>query len=29
MEPDPERVVFDTVLEVSSGDFDVSGSADA
>jgi len=25
MEPDPERVMFDTVLEVSSGEFHVSG----
>jgi predicted component of type VI protein secretion system len=24
MEPDAERVVFDTVMEVSSGDFSVS-----
>jgi type VI secretion system protein ImpF len=29
MEPDPERVTFDTVLEVTSGDFDVSGGGDA
>ena len=29
MEPDPERVVFDTVLEVSSGDFDVGSGTDA
>jgi len=25
MEPDAERVVFDTIMEVSSGDFSVSG----
>lgn len=29
MDPDPERVVFDTVLEPASGTFEVSGEADA
>src|SRR5688572_14733709 len=29
MEPDPERVVFDTMLEVSSGEFHVSGNDNA
>lgn len=29
MDPDPERIVFDTVLEVTSGEFLVTGSADA
>jgi type VI secretion system protein ImpF len=29
MEPDPERVVFDTVLEVTSGEFVVAGGDDA
>jgi type VI secretion system protein ImpF len=29
MDPDPERVMFDTVLEVTSGDFEVAGSNDA
>jgi type VI secretion system protein ImpF len=29
MEPDPERVTFDTVLEVTSGDFEVTGTSDA
>ena len=27
MEPDPERVVFDTVMELSSGDFSVSSAS--
>ena len=26
MEPDPERVTFDTVLEVTSGEFQIAGS---
>lgn len=29
MEPEPERVVFDTVLETASGTFRVSGGGDA
>lgn len=29
MEPEPERVAFDTVLEVGSGEFLVKGEADA
>jgi len=29
MEPNPERVVFDTVLEVGSGEFSVTGDIDA
>jgi type VI secretion system protein ImpF len=29
MEPSPEQVVFDTVLEVSSSTFAVEGGADA
>jgi type VI secretion system protein ImpF len=29
MDPDPERIVFDTVLEVTSGEFLVTGSSDA
>lgn len=29
MEPNPERVVFDTVLETPTGKFSVSGDADA
>ena len=29
LDPDPERVIFDTVLETSSGEFRVSGSANA
>jgi type VI secretion system protein ImpF len=29
MEPNPERVVFDTVLETASGEFRVSGVGDA
>jgi type VI secretion system protein ImpF len=28
MDPDPERVVFDTVLEVTSGEYDVRSSDD-
>ncbi len=29
MEPDPERVMFDTVLEVTSGEFEVGSTGDA
>ena len=29
LDPNPERVIFDTVLETSSGEFRVSGGADA
>jgi type VI secretion system protein ImpF len=29
MEPNPERVMFDTVLEVTSGEFSVTGEANA
>jgi type VI secretion system protein ImpF len=29
MEPDPERITFDTVLEVTSGEFVVAGGGDA
>ena len=29
MEPSPEQVVFDTVLEVTSGSFEVKGGTDA
>jgi type VI secretion system protein ImpF len=29
MDPNPERVIFDTVLETARGEFRVSGSADA
>lgn len=29
MEPNPERVLFDTVLEVGSGEFSVSGGSNA
>jgi type VI secretion system protein ImpF len=29
MEPNPERVAFDTVLEVTSGEFSVTGDGDA
>jgi type VI secretion system protein ImpF len=29
MEPSPEQIVFDTVLEVSSATFEVKGAADA
>jgi len=29
MEPSPEQVVFDTVLEISSSTFEVKGQADA
>jgi type VI secretion system protein ImpF len=29
MEPDPERITFDTVLEVTSGEFVVAGGDDA
>jgi type VI secretion system protein ImpF len=29
MDPDPERVMFDTTLEVTSGDFEVKSATDA
>ncbi len=29
MEPDPERITFDTLLEITSGEFQISGGADA
>ena len=29
MEPNPERVVFDTVLEISSGEYRVKGDGGA
>jgi type VI secretion system protein ImpF len=29
MEPNPERVMFDTVLEIGSGEFSVTGESDA